>query len=145
VPRSLLIRRHRRRSDIAETKFADIIPDERIATIARNLKHGFPPDAHSAMHALHTSAGRIISVADQETLAAQRSLASQEGIFCEPSAAVCLAAIERATKDWIISDECTVGLITGSGSPSEFLSPLALQIRANCWLTSPISVAVVCD
>lgn len=101
---------------IDETEVAPLIPDEREATVLRNLKHGFPPDAHSAMRALHTTDGRITSVTDEEALSAQLTFARREGIFCEPSAAVVLVAVARAIgQGWVAPGESVVGIVTGSG------------------------------
>lgn len=101
---------------IDEHESAPLVPDEREMTILRNLKHGFPPDAHSAMHALHETDGRIVSVTDEEALLAQLAFARSEGIFCEPSAAVAPVAVGRAIDaGWIAPGESVVGIVTGSG------------------------------
>jgi len=101
---------------IDEHESAPLVPDEREMTILRNLKHGFPPDAHSAMHALHETGGRIVSVTDEEALPAQLAFARSEGIFCEPSAAVAPVAVARAIDaGWIAPGESVVGIVTGSG------------------------------
>jgi threonine synthase len=101
---------------IDEVSVANLIPDERVTTIARNLKHGFPPDAHSAMRALYASGGRIVSVTAEEALAGQRLLAAGDGLFCEPSSAVTQVAIAQALeRSWIAPDESAVGILTGSG------------------------------
>jgi threonine synthase len=101
---------------IDEDKVAHLIPDERVMSVLRNLKHGFPPDAHSVMRALQATAGRIVSVTDEEALSAQLSFARREGIFCEPSAAVTQVAVSRAIDEgWIAPADSVVGVITGSG------------------------------
>jgi threonine synthase len=124
------------RSTIDEALVADLIPDERATTIARNLKHGFPPDAHSAMRALHASGGRIVSVSDEEALAAQRLLAAGDGLFCEPSSAVTQVAIAHALeRGWIARDESAVGILTGSG----FREPSVLSEL------EPVTVGVITE
>lgn len=101
---------------IDESAVAPLIPDEREATVLRNLKHGFPPDAHSAMRALHATNGRVTSVTDDEALSAQLAFARREGILCEPSAAVVPVAVARAIdQGWIGHGESVVGIVTGSG------------------------------
>jgi threonine synthase len=101
---------------IDEKEVAHLIPDERVMTVLRNLKHGFPPDAHSAMRALQATGGRILSVTDEEALSAQLTFARREGIFCEPSAAVTQVAVSRAIdQGWIAPGDSVVGIITGSG------------------------------
>ena len=60
--------------------------------------------------------GRIVSVTDEEALAAQLDFARCEGIFCEPSSAVTPVAVKRAIDlGWIAPGDSVVGLITGSG------------------------------
>lgn len=104
------------RAAIDESEVLPLVPDERETTVSRNLKHGFPPDAHSAMRALHATNGAVLSVTDEEALSAQLTLARREGIFCEPSAAVALAAVARAfAQGWIASGDSVVGVVTGSG------------------------------
>lgn len=101
---------------IDETEVAHLIPDERVMSVLRNLKHGFPPDAHSAMRALQATAGQILSVTDEEALSAQVTFARREGIFCEPSAAVTQVAVCRAIdQGWVAPGDSIVGIITGAG------------------------------
>lgn len=101
---------------IDERQIESLAPDERTETVLRNLKHGFPPDAHGAMRALYETGGRVLSVTDDEALAAQLALARHDGIFCEPSSAVTAVAIERALAEgWMGRHELVVGVITGSG------------------------------
>ena len=101
---------------IDDREVAHLIPDERETTVLRNLKHGFPPDAHGAMRALQATAGRILSVTDEEALSAQLTFARGEGIFCEPSAAVTQVAVSRAIdQGWVAPGDSLVGIITGSG------------------------------
>ena len=47
--------------------------------------------------AIRATGGTIVTVDDQETLAAQAALAAQ-GLFVEPTSAVCYAAIARARR-----------------------------------------------
>ena len=101
---------------IDEEAAAHFIPDERMPSVLRNLKHGFPPDAHSAMRALYATSGCILSVTDEEALSAQLAFARREGIFCEPSAAVVQVAVARAIDQRLVAPgESLVGIVTGSG------------------------------
>lgn len=101
---------------IDEASCSHLVPDEKTATVCRNLKHGFPPDAYSAMRALHATEGKVVSVTDEDALAAQRRLAHEEGLFCEPSSAVVPVALRRALSEgWVRPEETVVGVITGSG------------------------------
>lgn len=111
-----LFERYGIRSSILEDDVSSLIPDESEVTVLRNLKHAYPPDAASAMRALHATNGTVISVTDKDALSAQLAIARSDGIFCEPSSAVAAAAIARAIDDGLAKrDECIVGLLTGSG------------------------------
>ena len=93
-----------------------IAMDERVETIARNLKHGVPPDGADALRAVGESGGTALSVTDADALDWQRRLGTEEGIFCEPSSAVAGAAAAALVRDGIVrSTETVVAVITGSG------------------------------
>ncbi|MGH2354235.1 MAG: pyridoxal-phosphate dependent enzyme, partial [Chloroflexota bacterium] len=65
---------------------------------------------------------------DGQSLAAQRRLASQEGLFAEPSAAAALAGVERLVAEGTIRPhETVVALVTGSGFRE--IGALASQVR----------------
>lgn len=85
-------------------------------TIASGLNDSFP-DAHvTAMRALKESKGTAVSVTDDEIMAAQITLARDEGIFAEPAGAASIAgAIKMANSGSIQSSEKVVCGITGSG------------------------------
>lgn len=72
-----------------------------------------PPDGDLALQALHESDGWAISIPDGATYAAQAELASREGLFVEPAAAITLAALHA---------DCTTGRLQGAE-------------RVACWLT----------
>ncbi len=93
-----------------------IAMDERVETVARNLKHGVPPDGADALRAVRESEGTALSVTDEEALAWQRSLGAEEGLFCEPSSAVVGAAVAVLLQAGIVrSLDTVVAVITGSG------------------------------
>jgi len=93
-----------------------IAMDESVETVQRNLKHGIPPDAPDALRALRESRGLATSVTDDAACRAQARLGSEEGIFCEPSAAAGAAAIEALTRAGRLTPSDTVVcLLTGSG------------------------------
>lgn len=65
---------------------------------------------------IHENKGMILDVSDTETLEAQRSLAEQEGIFCDPASATTLAALRRHSNKMKFSvRDRIVLMITGSG------------------------------
>lgn len=75
-----------------------------------------PPDGDLALQALHESNGWALSVPDEATYAAQAELASREGLFVEPAAAITLAAIRADHASGRLRDvERVAGWLTGSG------------------------------
>ncbi|MBK8780770.1 MAG: threonine synthase [Anaerolineales bacterium] len=65
---------------------------------------------------IRESNGTAIAVSDEALLAAQKTLAAQEGIFAAPEGAACLAALEELVKQkWVKPDESIVIFNTGSG------------------------------
>ncbi len=54
-----------------------------------------PPDGDLVLQALRESNGWCVSIPDAETYQAQADLATREGLFVEPAAAITLAAIRR--------------------------------------------------
>jgi threonine synthase len=105
-----------RRGLITQPELDGIRMDERVETVARNLKHGAPPDGAEALRAIRESRGTAMSVTDSDALAWQARLASAEGLFCEPSSATTAAAVDALVRARVIRRSDTViGLITGSG------------------------------
>lgn len=67
----------------------------RAETAASAIRIAEPAHRHEAERAIAASGGSVVSVADAEIFAAWRALAELEGVFCEPSSAAGLAALER--------------------------------------------------
>lgn len=66
------------------------------------------------------SGGNGFLVSDEEIYAVQARLAREEGLFCEPAAAVSVAgALQAHQRGEIQSDDVTVCLITGTGFKDE--------------------------
>jgi threonine synthase len=85
-------------------------------TIATAIRIGNPASWASAEAARDESGGAIESVTDDEILAAYRSLAEDEGIFCEPSSATSLAGVASvAGRGDLARDAVVVCVLTGSG------------------------------
>jgi threonine synthase len=68
-------------------------PVERPETVASAIRIGNPARWQEALAALGESGGRIAAVTDDEILAAQSWLAANEGVFCEPASAACVAGV----------------------------------------------------
>jgi threonine synthase len=68
-------------------------PVERPETVASAIRIGNPARWEEAVVALEQSGGRIAAVTDEEILAAQRWVAANEGVFCEPASAASVAGV----------------------------------------------------
>jgi len=77
-------------------------------------------DATSAVLACRASGGSGHSVSDAEIFEAQRRLAREEGVFCEPAGATALAGLLRALASGEIEPARRVAcVVTGSGFKDE--------------------------
>ena len=72
-------------------KKSDIPEPVRAITVADSISVDLPRDGVKALRALSESNGDCVTVSDQSILSAQQQLASEKGIFCEPSAATAFA------------------------------------------------------
>ncbi len=75
---------------------APIVKEHRVEnpeTIATAIRIGNPAGWQTAVAARDESGGIIDSVTDEEILSAYRSIASLEGIFCEPASAASVAGV----------------------------------------------------
>lgn len=87
-----------------------------LQTIAGAIADDVVFDAHLALPAVRESGGMAVAVTDEETLAAEASLARDEGLFVEPAAATTLAALRRLLAEGQIRRHDRVAcLLTGSG------------------------------
>jgi threonine synthase len=88
----------------------------KIDTVAGAIADDVVFDAHVALPAVRESDGTAVAVPDDETLAMQAALATDEGIFVEPAGATTLAAVQRLLADGRIRrDERVVCVLTGTG------------------------------
>ena len=73
-------------------------------------------DGNEVIAACRQSGGTGHTVTDDEVFAAQKRLAREEGVFCEPAGAVALAGAIRATQRGELDpDTPVICLVTGSG------------------------------
>jgi threonine synthase len=86
-------------------------PVEKPETVASAIRIGNPARWREALEALEESGGRIAAVSDEEILAAQRWLASNEGVFCEPASAACVAGVLKHPPEGAL----LVCVLTGHG------------------------------
>jgi threonine synthase len=89
---------------------------EKPETVATAIRIGNPASWARATEARDESGGRIESVTDDEILAAYRDIATDEGIFCEPSSAAGLAGVRKLVAAGELDrDALTVCVLTGNG------------------------------
>lgn len=73
-------------------------------------------DGQQTLSACRATAGTGHLVSDEDVYAAQARLSAEEGIFCEPAAAVALAgALAAARNGYLASSANVVCLVTGTG------------------------------
>jgi threonine synthase len=86
-------------------------PVERPETVASAIRIGNPARWQEAERALEESGGTVAAVSDEQILAAQRMLAAEEGVFCEPASAASVAGVLAHPPDGSL----LVCVITGHG------------------------------
>jgi len=85
-------------------------------TVATAIRIGNPASWKGAIAARDESGGAIEAVTDDEILAAYGRLAREEGIFCEPASAACVAGVlKQAAADARFAGQTVVCVITGNG------------------------------
>jgi threonine synthase len=92
----------------------EVVPNPE--TVATAIRIGNPASWQPAVRAAKESGGFIDCVSDEEILAAQRLLATAEGIFAEPASAASLAGvIKYVKKGYFHQDDRVVCVLTGHG------------------------------
>ncbi|MGI9953268.1 threonine synthase [Moorellaceae bacterium AZ2] len=85
-------------------------------TVATAIRIGNPASWGPAVEAARESGGFIDCVSDEEILAAQRLLATAEGIFAEPASAASLAGVLKYVQKGLFNpQDCVVCVLTGNG------------------------------
>ncbi|MEF8836231.1 MAG: threonine synthase, partial [Candidatus Thermoplasmatota archaeon] len=88
-------------------------------TIASAISNPLPPGGNDVLRKLEEHEGICERVSDENISSAQNELA-REGVFCQPSSAVGIAALKKLRKeDRIEKGADVVSIITGSGLKSE--------------------------
>jgi threonine synthase len=91
-------------------------PIENPETVATAIRIGRPATWQPAIDAARDSGGMLRAVTDDEILAAWRTVARLEGIFCEPASAAGLAALRAAvTAGEVRPHEQCIVVLTGNG------------------------------
>ncbi len=100
---------------------APIVRGEVVAdpqTVASAIRIGNPASWRQAEAARDESEGAIDAVTDEEIMEAYRLLAQEEGIFCEPASAACVAGLLKMAsgdRKSEVGDRTVVCVITGHG------------------------------
>jgi threonine synthase len=89
-------------------------PVEHPETLATAIRVGNPASWALAVAARDDSGGRIAAVTDEQILAAQRELASRDGVFVEPASAAGVAGL-LATAGEVPHGSTVVVTVTGHG------------------------------
>ena len=91
-------------------------PVKKPQTIATAIRIGNPASWRGAIQARDESGGRIEAVTDDEILSAYKTIASLEGIFCEPASATSLSGVIKLNKEgYFRGGETIVCTLTGHG------------------------------
>ncbi|MGA2585823.1 MAG: threonine synthase [Candidatus Aminicenantales bacterium] len=102
-----------RASASGKTAFS-IFPNPR--TIAHAISNPNPPGGNIVLKMIRENQGMMVGVTDAEILKAQKILAEEEGLFCDPASATVAAAFLRLAgrREWKSRDRIVL-VITGSG------------------------------
>jgi threonine synthase len=109
------------------TAIYSVEAEHRPTTLASAIRIGDPVHAGS----VRASGATVVTVSDEEIVAAWLQLATVEGLFCEPSSAAGLAAIRRGA----VAGERLVVTITGHGlkdtESADLYAPALEQVEAD--------------
>jgi threonine synthase len=95
---------------------AVVIESVAATTLADSISVNLPRDGLAAVRAIIESGGDVVTVTDQEILAAIPEMSEMSGVFPEPAAAASWAAVKRLVdSNAIAADEFVVCLVSGSG------------------------------
>ncbi len=101
------------------------------ATIASGIAdslQGYEDDGTHTLNSCRRSDGQVVSVSDEEILAAMEALAMEEGLLFEPTAAAPLAGARKLSSQGVIRPEDHIVLMgTGHG----LKDPVAMQARVS--------------
>lgn len=84
-------------------------------SVAHSIENPYPPSGDGVLRLVKKYDGTILTVDNDEILAAQKELA-EDGIFAQPASCVGIAALEQLTEKGIIDEkEKVISIITGAG------------------------------
>ena len=106
-------------------------------TLATAIRIGNPQSWDMAVAAIQESGGHFQAHSDEEIIAAQKLLASTEGLFCEPASAISIAGLIKDVQSGFIKPGSRVACtLTGNGlkdtaTATKFMEIEPLLINAN--------------
>ncbi len=105
-------------------------PVDHPETIATAIRIGRPASWDGAIEARDDSGGAIEAVSDWEIFAAQRRLAREAGIFCEPASAAPIAGLlKRAARSPLPPGSVVVATVTGNGLKDPDTAALGAELK----------------
>lgn len=85
-------------------------------TIAHAISNPMPPSGNRILRKVKEGRANVITVTEEEIVAAQAFLASKEGLFVQPAGAVPVAAVRKLAAEGTLKPEHKVAaILTGSG------------------------------
>lgn len=85
-------------------------------TIADSIAVGVPRNPEKALRAVRESGGTMVTVSDEEILAAMCQLGQTSGIFGEPAGVAGISGVKRLVEQTVIgTKEKVVAIVTGNG------------------------------
>ena len=113
------------------------------SSIADPLR-GYPEDGTRTLSVVRQSGGRAVAISEKVMFGAMVDLASSEGLFVEPGAAVAVAAYrELADRKFIGAEEKAVIVLTGHGLKDPDALSLASDEQAEEFIVDPGDVGAL--
>ncbi|WP_327053620.1 threonine synthase [Halomicrococcus gelatinilyticus] len=101
-------------------------------TVAYSIANPDPPSGTRALAAARATGGAVVSVSDDEILAAKRALARRAGFCVEPASATTLAGVRQlSAAGELAADDAVVAVATGTGfreSPTATARPETVEL-----------------
>ena len=127
----------------AVSKKLDIVePVSNPRTLATAIRIGSPVNSTKVLRAVRDSGGNATTVTDKQILAAQRDLASKEGIFVEPASAASIAGLSKSIDSGDLDrSDLVVCVTTGHGLKDPSIAgriphrSYTLNIRDSDWIS----------
>ena len=105
-----------------------VVTPVKAKTVADSILVNYPRDAQMALQALQESKGSVITVSDEEIVAAIPELARKANIFAEPGGAAVYAGLKKLAAEGLIKQDETVAIIIGgNGLKDTFTVKQVLQ------------------